>query len=107
MLRVPGSRGILLEAKAAGAERPAAACSLLPPWTQRPIANSPGAARRRRGGNVGAHGIAVLSVREGLEFESPVESDCAPLWKPVQALIEAGVEIHCLRDLTRGGLAQR
>lgn len=56
-------------------------------------------------GDVGAHGIAVLSVREGLEFEAPVQSDCAPLWKPVQGLLEAGIELHCLRDLTRGGLS--
>ena len=34
-----------------------------------------------------------------------IESDCAPLWEPVAALLEAGIEIHCLRDLTRGGLS--
>jgi hydrogenase expression/formation protein HypE len=56
-------------------------------------------------GDLGAHGIAILSVREGLEFEAPIESDTAPLWKPVEALLRAGVEVHCLRDLTRGGLA--
>jgi hydrogenase expression/formation protein HypE len=56
-------------------------------------------------GDIGAHGVAILSVREGLEFESPIVSDTAPLWEPVRALFEAGVEVHCLRDLTRGGLA--
>jgi len=56
-------------------------------------------------GDLGAHGVAILSVREGLEFEAPIESDTAPLWTPVEALLEAGIEIHCLRDLTRGGLA--
>jgi len=56
-------------------------------------------------GDLGAHGVAILSVREGLEFESPIVSDAAPLWQPVEALIQAGVEIHCLRDLTRGGLS--
>lgn len=56
-------------------------------------------------GDLGAHGIAILSVREGLEFESPVLSDTAPLWEPVEALLQAGIEVHCLRDLTRGGLA--
>ncbi|MCL6546456.1 MAG: hydrogenase expression/formation protein HypE [Bryobacteraceae bacterium] len=56
-------------------------------------------------GDLGAHGVAILSVREGLEFESPILSDTAPLWEPVEALLQAGVEIHCLRDLTRGGLA--
>jgi hydrogenase expression/formation protein HypE len=56
-------------------------------------------------GDLGAHGIAVLSVREGLEFDSVIASDTAPLWEPVQALLEAGIELHCLRDLTRGGLS--
>jgi hydrogenase expression/formation protein HypE len=56
-------------------------------------------------GDLGAHGIAILSVREGLEFEGPVRSDTASLWPAVEALLEAGVEIHCLRDLTRGGLS--
>jgi hydrogenase expression/formation protein HypE len=56
-------------------------------------------------GDLGRHGIAVLSVREGLCFESVVESDCAPLHGAVAALLDAGVEVHCLRDLTRGGLS--
>jgi hydrogenase expression/formation protein HypE len=56
-------------------------------------------------GDLGRHGIAILSVREGLEFESPILSDCANLWPSVERLLIAGIEIHCLRDLTRGGLA--
>jgi hydrogenase expression/formation protein HypE len=56
-------------------------------------------------GDLGAHGMAVLSVREGLAFESPIVSDTAPLWKPVEALLDAGIDVHCLRDLTRGGLS--
>jgi hydrogenase expression/formation protein HypE len=56
-------------------------------------------------GDLGAHGIAILSVREGLEFEGALESDTAPLWPAVEALLEAGIDVHCLRDLTRGGLA--
>jgi hydrogenase expression/formation protein HypE len=56
-------------------------------------------------GDLGAHGVAILSVREGLEFEAPIVSDTAPLWAPVEALLTAGVEVHCLRDATRGGLA--
>ncbi|MBI5384325.1 MAG: hydrogenase expression/formation protein HypE [Verrucomicrobia bacterium] len=55
-------------------------------------------------GDVGRHGMAIMSVREGLQFEAAIESDCAPLVAPVMALLEAGVEVHCLRDLTRGGL---
>jgi hydrogenase expression/formation protein HypE len=56
-------------------------------------------------GDLGRHGIAILSVREGLEFESPILSDTASVWPAVEALLNAGIEIHCLRDLTRGGLA--
>ena len=56
-------------------------------------------------GDIGRHGICVLAAREELAFETEVESDTAPLHEPVLALIEAGLPIHCLRDLTRGGLA--
>jgi hydrogenase expression/formation protein HypE len=56
-------------------------------------------------GDVGRHGMAIMSVREGLEFETTLESDCGPLAEPVLSLLKAGVEVHCLRDLTRGGLA--
>jgi hydrogenase expression/formation protein HypE len=56
-------------------------------------------------GDVGRHGIAVLSVRDGLAFESAIESDCAPLAASVAALLDAGIDVHCLRDATRGGLA--
>ena len=55
-------------------------------------------------GDVGRHGMAIMSVREGLAFESAIESDCAPLVAPVMALLDAGLGVHCLRDLTRGGL---
>jgi hydrogenase expression/formation protein HypE len=55
-------------------------------------------------GDIGRHGIAIMSVREGLQFESAIQSDCAPLAAPVLALLDAGIELHCLRDLTRGGL---
>jgi hydrogenase expression/formation protein HypE len=56
-------------------------------------------------GPVGDHGLAVLSVREGLEFESPIESDCAPLGALVETLLEATPGVRVLRDPTRGGLA--
>jgi len=56
-------------------------------------------------GDLGRHGIAILSVREGLEFESSILSDTASVWPAVEALLNAGIDIHCLRDLTRGGLA--
>ncbi|HSG01945.1 MAG TPA: hydrogenase expression/formation protein HypE, partial [Vicinamibacterales bacterium] len=56
-------------------------------------------------GDIGRHGMAVMAAREGLEFVSAIESDCAPVAEPVMALFEAGIDVHCLRDLTRGGLA--
>ena len=56
-------------------------------------------------GDLGRHGIAIMATREGLEFETTIESDSAPVHAPVLALLEAGLEVHCLRDLTRGGLA--
>ena len=56
-------------------------------------------------GDLGRHGMAIMAVREGLEFESQIESDSAPVHEPVLELIKAGVKIRCLRDLTRGGLA--
>ena len=56
-------------------------------------------------GDLGRHGITILVQREGLEFESRIESDTAPLAGLVGDLLAAGLELHCLRDLTRGGLA--
>ena len=56
-------------------------------------------------GHVGDHGIAVLSKREGLGFETDLESDCAPLGGLIAAMLEASPEIRCMRDPTRGGVA--
>jgi hydrogenase expression/formation protein HypE len=56
-------------------------------------------------GTVGDHGIAVLSQREGLAFETELVSDSAPLNKLVEDLLAAAPHTHCLRDATRGGLA--
>ncbi len=56
-------------------------------------------------GDLGRHGMAIMAVRQGLEFETTIESDSAPVHREVEALLSAGIPIHCLRDLTRGGLA--
>jgi hydrogenase expression/formation protein HypE len=56
-------------------------------------------------GNIGDHGIAVLSQREGLKFHTPVPSDCAPLNGLVAEMLAVSKDIHSLRDPTRGGLA--
>ncbi len=55
-------------------------------------------------GDLGRHGMAIMAVREGLAFESTIESDSGPIADPILQLLRAGIEIHCLRDLTRGGL---
>jgi len=55
-------------------------------------------------GTVGDHGLAILSQREGLSFQSPVRSDCAALNRLAQALVGTG-GVSCMRDPTRGGVA--
>ncbi len=55
-------------------------------------------------GTMGDHGVAVLSARENLQFETDLQSDVAPLNHLVEAMMRAG-EIHVLRDPTRGGVA--
>ncbi len=76
-----------------------------------PGVTPPGGERARPGdvvlvsGHVGDHGMAILSCREGLEFESPILSDTAPLGDLVAAMTEAVPDLHVLRDPTRGGLA--
>lgn len=56
-------------------------------------------------GTIGDHGIAILSQREGLELESAIESDSAPLHDLVGAMLAVTPEIHAMRDPTRGGVA--
>jgi len=56
-------------------------------------------------GDIGRHGVAVLSAREGLSFGGAVESDCAPLWGPALDLLTAVPSAPFLRDCTRGGVA--
>ncbi len=55
-------------------------------------------------GNIADHGTAVMTKREGLEFESSVVTDCAALNRMIGAILDTGVDIHVLRDPTRGGL---
>lgn len=74
------------------------------PWSIGPQSVRPGDAILLSG-DIGRHAIAVMAQREGLEFDTRLESDVAPVSKTVQALLAQDIEIHCLRDLTRGGLA--
>lgn len=56
-------------------------------------------------GDIGRHGMAIMAVREGLNFKNKIESDSASLSEIVLKLIDSKIDIHCMRDLTRGGLA--
>ena len=56
-------------------------------------------------GTLGDHGMAIMSVRENLEFESPIVSDTAPLHGLVQEILKTGCDVRAMRDPTRGGLA--
>lgn len=56
-------------------------------------------------GDIGRHGIAIMAEREGFHLEEPLESDCADVSGLVANMLGAGLDIHCMRDLTRGGLA--
>jgi len=56
-------------------------------------------------GDIGRHGMAVMSSREGLSFEGDIKSDCTPLSLCVLDILDAGLKPHCLRDVTRGGVA--
>ncbi|HBF34234.1 TPA: hydrogenase expression/formation protein HypE, partial [Candidatus Sumerlaeota bacterium] len=56
-------------------------------------------------GRIAEHGLAVMSVREGLEFETEIRSDAAPLGGLANDLLSCGANIRFMRDPTRGGLA--
>lgn len=56
-------------------------------------------------GTLGDHGLAILSTRQGLSFETPVVSDCASLNHIIVELLQTVPDVHVLRDPTRGGLA--
>ncbi|MBO9315492.1 MAG: hydrogenase expression/formation protein HypE, partial [Chloroflexus sp.] len=56
-------------------------------------------------GPIGLHGVAILSVREGIEFGAPVVSDTAALHELVSVMLASGTRIHAMRDPTRGGVA--
>jgi hydrogenase expression/formation protein HypE len=76
---------------------------------ERPIAISADCARPGDkvllSGAIAAHGVAIMLAREEMEFERPILSDTAPLNGLVEDMLQASLEIRCMRDLTRGGLA--
>ena len=56
-------------------------------------------------GDIARHSAAILAAREQIETDPPLESDCAPLWELVKLAVENNLELHAMRDPTRGGLA--
>jgi len=55
--------------------------------------------------DIGCHGATIFASREGMDFETSLQSDCASLYPEVKALIDSGIEIVALRDATRGGVS--
>src|SRR3984957_6990525 len=78
-------------------------------WDPQDRRLSSGAARPRDqiiiSGTIVDHGIAIMSVREGIEFETVLESDCASLADLTRTMLETCPSIRCMRDPTRGGLS--
>ncbi len=56
-------------------------------------------------GTLAEHGLAIMSVRSGLEFESPLRSDVAPLNGLIRTILQSGIQVRFMRDATRGGVA--
>ncbi len=55
--------------------------------------------------SIGKHGATIFAAREGIDFSTSLESDCASLWPVVKKLIDSGIKIRALRDATRGGVS--
>lgn len=86
--------GILINTAGIGvAKKVVTDCGLMP--GDRIIINGP----------VGDHGIALLSHREGISFDTALKSDCAPLWPLIEKVLGHGCMIHAMKDPTRGGIA--
>lgn len=82
-----------------------AGVGVVPPGISPSGANARPGDRVLLSGAIGMHGLAIMTLREGLRFSLPLESDCAPLNGLVNVMLEAYPAIRCLRDPTRGGLA--
>jgi hydrogenase expression/formation protein HypE len=78
---------------------------VVPPGRSLSIQNARPGDRILVSGTIGDHGIAIMSLREGIEFETVLQSDVAPLAELAEALLTACPSIRCMRDPTRGGVA--
>ena len=84
---------------------PPPASALLPEGRSLSIRNAQPGDKVIVSGTIGDHGIAIMSVREGIEFETVLESDSASLADLTRAMLEACPSIRCMRDPTRGGVS--
>lgn len=82
-----------------------AGVGLVPPNVRISACNAQPGDRVLISGAMGDHGLAIMTQRHGLRFESPIRSDCAPLADMVAAMLAVCPDVHVLRDPTRGGLA--
>jgi hydrogenase expression/formation protein HypE len=102
---VTGDTKVVDRGKCDGVFVTTAGIGLVPDGISLSIRNARPGDRVLVSGTIGDHGIAVMSVREGLEFETVLESDTAPLNGLTQVMLAACPSIRCMRDPTRGGLA--
>ncbi len=102
---VTGDTKVVDRGKGDGLFVTTAGIGLLPPGQRLSITAARPGDRVLVSGTLGDHGVAILSVREGLEFETELRSDTAPLHDLTQTMLRACSEIRCMRDPTRGGLA--
>jgi hydrogenase expression/formation protein HypE len=102
---VTGDTKVVDRGKCDGAFITTAGLGVVPDEVSLSIRNARHGDRVLMSGTLGDHGIAVMSVREGIEFETLLESDTAPLHDLVRVMLETCPTIRCMRDPTRGGLA--
>src|SRR5205085_7476137 len=102
---VTGDTKVVDRGKCDGAFVSTAGIGVVPEGISLSIRNARPGDRVLVSGTVGDHGIAVMSVREGLDFETILESDTAPLHDLTRTMLEACPAIRCMRDPTRGGVA--
>lgn len=102
---VTGDTKVVDRGKADGVFITTSGVGILPPSCSLSIRNARPGDRILVSGTVGDHGIAIMSVREGLEFETTLESDTAPLHDLAATILNTCPAVRCMRDPTRGGLA--
>ena len=105
VLLVAGDTKVVERGKADGVYISVAGVGLVPPGVEVDAANPRPGDVLLLSGPIAAHGMTIMTLREGLAFDSPLESDAAPLNGIVADLLEAAPRVRTMRDATRGGLA--